>query len=339
MKRKLKSLMLSFVLAVVSVTVFTTKNTVMAYSNDAEESIVYTQEEMDELEAQIREENSMVRKGKSGFTVVIDAGHGGYDSGAVNSSKNITEKFLNLSLAKYTKERLESRGINVIMTRTTDKYISLKQRSAIANAADADMFVSLHNDYGSSKSNGAHVIYSYSDRNGMSKQLANNIIKYIDTKTEQNKRSTNPVWTRTSNGHDYYSVLRHTEMPSVIIEHSYMNNSDINAVYTDAKRKKMGTVVADAIYDTMKYNYKGLVRVKGKYKYYDENKNAMTGCWVKDGKDTKYLRRNGYLAKGWLNIKGEIYYFDSANRMVTGNKKINNKNYTFRNDGRLVGSI
>lgn len=157
MKINMKRLIASFAIAVASVTLFTTKNTVMAYTNDAEESIVYTQKEMDELEAQIREENSMIRRGKGGFTVVIDAGHGGYDSGAVNSSKKITEKFLNLSLAKYTKERLESRGINVIMTRTTDKYISLKQRSAIANAADADMFVSLHNDYGSSKSNGVHI--------------------------------------------------------------------------------------------------------------------------------------------------------------------------------------
>ncbi|MDR0418346.1 MAG: N-acetylmuramoyl-L-alanine amidase [Puniceicoccales bacterium] len=75
-------------------------------------------------------------------TVVIDAGHGGKDSGAVNQRLNISEKTLTLKIAQLLQERLTKQQITVIMTRQTDIYKDLKDRSK--DAANADAFLSIH---------------------------------------------------------------------------------------------------------------------------------------------------------------------------------------------------
>jgi N-acetylmuramoyl-L-alanine amidase len=75
--------------------------------------------------------------------VVIDAGHGGYDPGAISSS-GIKEKKVTLDIAKRLKNVLESKGINVILTRSSDDYISLNRRAQISNRSGADLFISIH---------------------------------------------------------------------------------------------------------------------------------------------------------------------------------------------------
>lgn len=78
------------------------------------------------------------------FTLVIDPGHGGKDAGAVG--KKAKEKTINLNVAlafgKLVKEKCPE--VKVIYTRTTDKFVSLKERAAIANRNNADLFVSIH---------------------------------------------------------------------------------------------------------------------------------------------------------------------------------------------------
>ncbi|MCK5392847.1 MAG: N-acetylmuramoyl-L-alanine amidase [Candidatus Omnitrophica bacterium] len=76
-------------------------------------------------------------------TIVIDPGHGGKDPGAI-SPNGLQEKIVNLSISKYLKEELEKRGFNVQLTRSTDKFISLKQRVDFAKNCDADFFISIH---------------------------------------------------------------------------------------------------------------------------------------------------------------------------------------------------
>ena len=79
---------------------------------------------------------------KSGNTVCIDAGHGGYDVGATNGERY--EKDDNLRLAKAVEAELKARGINTIMTRSDDTYVSLEDRCKTANKKKADLFISLH---------------------------------------------------------------------------------------------------------------------------------------------------------------------------------------------------
>ncbi len=77
--------------------------------------------------------------------VVVDAGHGGKDTGAIGK-RGTLEKDVNLALAKDVSRELEGMGIEVVMTRSTDEFVSLPERTAIASRAGADLFVSVHSN-------------------------------------------------------------------------------------------------------------------------------------------------------------------------------------------------
>ncbi len=74
--------------------------------------------------------------------VVVDAGHGGHDGGAV--ANGVTEKNLSLDIANRLKKELEATGLRVLMTRRGDSFLSLDERAALAGAHEADAFVSVH---------------------------------------------------------------------------------------------------------------------------------------------------------------------------------------------------
>lgn len=78
------------------------------------------------------------------FTLVLDAGHGGKDVGAVDNGA--CEKDINLGVAKRVAEKVKKnlKGVKVVMTRDDDTFISLQQRAEIANSAKADLFISIH---------------------------------------------------------------------------------------------------------------------------------------------------------------------------------------------------
>ncbi len=77
--------------------------------------------------------------------IVIDPGHGGRDGGAVGYRKNVLEKDITLSLARRLAAKIRARlGCEVILTRDTDRYVALEERTAIANTQNADLFISIH---------------------------------------------------------------------------------------------------------------------------------------------------------------------------------------------------
>lgn len=87
--------------------------------------------------------------------IVIDAGHGGKDSGARNDAYGLKEKELNLDVALRLKRMLLQSGYEVVMTRDSDKYIPLEQRPQYANRSNADLFISIHfNAAGSATASG-----------------------------------------------------------------------------------------------------------------------------------------------------------------------------------------
>jgi len=77
--------------------------------------------------------------------VVVDAGHGGHDSGA--SVAGVREKDLNLALALLVQEKARGKGLRVILTRTTDTYVELVERVRLAERAGAVLYVSIHANY------------------------------------------------------------------------------------------------------------------------------------------------------------------------------------------------
>jgi len=79
-------------------------------------------------------------------TIVIDPGHGGKDSGTQDRS-HTPEKQIVLDIALELAQLLADRGVNVVMTRSTDRFIELADRAAIAERRKADLFVSIHADF------------------------------------------------------------------------------------------------------------------------------------------------------------------------------------------------
>ena len=93
--------------------------------------------------------------GRNGLkTVCIDAGHGGHDPGCVSADKKTREKDLTLSIAKRLADEIRAGhpDVRIVMTRTTDKYVTLNDRADIANKASADLFISIHINAATNKS-------------------------------------------------------------------------------------------------------------------------------------------------------------------------------------------
>ncbi len=112
-------------------------------------------------------------KGK-GELIVIDAGHGGHDTGAIGGGKR--EKDLVLQIAKRVERQLKKRGFRVYMTRRTDRFLKLTQRTHIADRKDARIFVSIHaNSVPKRKRNrvqGIETFYLQQTRDAKSQRIA-----------------------------------------------------------------------------------------------------------------------------------------------------------------------
>lgn len=166
------------------------------------------------------------------FIVVIDAGHGGYDGGSTAEGVTRLEKDDNLQLALLTEEKLkEYEGVTVLMTRTTDTFISLQERCDIANDAGADLFVSLHRNC-AAVGNGVEIwIDNAEDR--VDKLLAEYILELLEdvgiSRNRGLKYGFRGVTDDNSDNHtDSYYVNANTDMPSCLIELGFLTAEEDN---------------------------------------------------------------------------------------------------------------
>ena len=323
-------------------------NQSFAYSDHDEETYdEYTNEMKMKVQERLKEIRSLypinLSRSKP-LTIVLDPGHGGRDSGT--SGNGLVEKKVNLDIAKAVKSKLESYGVNVVMTRDADlasnDKLELAERAAIANELGAALFVSLHNDSGGG--DGAHVIHSI--KGELSKTLATNIANSIRDNTVQNLKKYNPVWSRSyvnNKGEtvDYYGVIRMTNMPAVIVEHAYLDNAkDVQAINTPEKIESMGNAVAEGIYITIQENFGRWEEKDGNKYYYDHNGVMQTG-WLKyfDG-SWYYFNEDGIMQTGWEKVDGKWYYLKSDGVMATGWLKLDGKWYHLKSNGEMsVGWI
>lgn len=183
---------------------------------------------------------------KKNITVVIDPGHGGHDSGAVAEDKT-TEKALNLRLAPRVESMLRERGYNVIMTRSTDEFIALSERAAIANRNDADIFVSIHfNSAGSASAYGIEVLYASENDVELKKDagdqtlLAREVLNAVLKETGANNRGIR--------NRPELAVLRRTKMTACLIEGGFMSNPDeLEKLKSDSYLDKLANGIVKGI--------------------------------------------------------------------------------------------
>ncbi len=166
----------------------------------------------------------LATRNENNLLVVIDAGHGGTDPGAVYTDENgntVYEKTPNLYISKKVYEYLKNDGINAVMTRDTDVFVELLDRSEFANAKDADLFVSIHNNSIDNKDvSGCMVLYNGNvteSKYGITgKETAQNINEEI--------KKIVPITNRGLVSRPNLSVLKRTAMPAVLVECAFGTN-------------------------------------------------------------------------------------------------------------------
>lgn len=180
--------------------------------------------------------------------IVIDAGHGGEDPGAVgynSSGKAVAyESHINLSIAKLVGGKLSANGVEVIYTRDKDKYIALSERSEIANESECDLFVSIHcNSIENGAIEGTQVYYHPASETGT--VLAENIYKKMVSFTGLSPKGT-------QNGSHLY-VIRTTVSPAVLVETAFISNEkDRNYLLSKNGQEQMAEAIYQGIMETLK---------------------------------------------------------------------------------------
>ncbi|MCC0631866.1 N-acetylmuramoyl-L-alanine amidase [Clostridioides sp. ZZV15-6388] len=188
-------------------------------------------------------------------TVMIDPGHGGSDTGTTGKPLGgIKEKDYTLNTSLATTEYLRSKGINVIMTRDTDKTLSLGNRTALSNSLRPDLFTSIHYNASDTTGNGVEVFYKLADKNGgTTKTVATNILNRILEKFNLKNRGIKTRTLSTDPTKDYLYVLRTNDMPAVLVECAFLDNEkDMSLLNTSSKVKDMGTQIGKGIEESLK---------------------------------------------------------------------------------------
>jgi N-acetylmuramoyl-L-alanine amidase len=192
-------------------------------------------------------------------TIVIDAGHGGHDKGAVRNG--LFEKDLTLDTALRLEKKLRGRGFPVVMTRRDDRFVDLVDRSKVANRIPRALFVSIHfNDSASAAGDGVETFYASAktppggqawsfagwfqekpepppDDNGLG--LANAVQGAVVTGLGAFDRGVKPA---------DYAVVRQTRCAAVLVEGGFINNpAAARAIARPEYRDRLAIAIAEGV--------------------------------------------------------------------------------------------
>jgi len=251
------------------------------------------------------------------FVVVLDAGHGGHDSG--NRGNGYYEKNIALSIALKIGKTLEkTRGFKIIYTRKTDVFVDLIQRANIANKADADLFVSIHCDaFTSSKAFGAGTFVlglHENERNFKVAQKENSVI-FLEEDYEKNYDGFNP--------NDPESVISLILMQQTYLDQSINLASTIQKSFVENLNRKDRTV-KQAGFIVLKYTYMPSVLVETGFLT-----NRSEGAYLNSS--AGQVKMASAIAKAIINYKNNraASFETEAATQITVNKSMSNLN---RND-------
>lgn len=183
--------------------------------------------------------------------VVLDAGHGGQDSGAVGAldGQTILEKDIALAITYKTKEILESNGISVIMTRSDDTFKTLQERPELANNANAAIFVSIHINSveGIPTASGTEVYYAESNNGGTYGTTSANLAQNILDRMIANMGSVNRG-VKTAE----HAVTKRSLMPAALAEVGFITNeTELRNMISEDYQYKTAQGIAEGIMTTL----------------------------------------------------------------------------------------
>ena len=212
--------------------------------------------------------------GLTAKTIVIDPGHGGKDPGALGRG-TLKEKYIVLSISEKLREVLTRKGYTVLMTRDTNRFIPLKERTAFATQHKADLFLSIHaNGSENSKAEGIETYYlsvANTDKaaadiaarenadSGYSIQELEALLKGIiqESKSEDSKRLARHIQQALVQAtgavdrgvkHARFVVLIGTNVPAILIETGFVSNpAEGRKLTTSAYQHKIATAIAQGI--------------------------------------------------------------------------------------------
>lgn len=168
-------------------------------------------------------------------TVVIDAGHGGRDSGAVARNR-ILEKNATLDVARHLNSSLRAAGFKTVMTRKSDTFVALTKRAKISNRQDNAIFVSVHfNNSPKRSSRGVETYYKSPPSRVIAQRIQNRLLE-LPGMTNRGVKTAN------------FKVLRLARYPAVLVECGFLSNgTEAKRIAVANYRKQIADKIADAI--------------------------------------------------------------------------------------------
>lgn len=179
--------------------------------------------------------------------VCLDAGHGADDVGATSTGGARLEKDDNLRLTLKVRDKLEERGVKVVLTRGDDSDITLKERCKLANKKRCDFFLSLHRN--SSVSGSGFEAWIAKEPKGNEEQTAQQLVDALSDISGLPNRGVKKGY-RNSSGNNYY-VNSNTNMPSILLEVGFVTNENDNESF-DKNIEKNAEAIAEIIYNSIK---------------------------------------------------------------------------------------
>ncbi len=184
-------------------------------------------------------------------TVVIDAGHGGVDGGAISCTGKLESAF-NLEISLRLNDLFHLLGINTVMIRTDDssvytqgttiaqkKVSDLKERVRIVNSLDDALLVSIHqNQFSDSRYSGAQVFYAPTAGSDLlAKKLQKNLIDTINPGSRRDAKQANSVY-----------LMQHIKTPGILVECGFLSNpTEESKLRSDLYQKRLCMVIAASI--------------------------------------------------------------------------------------------
>ncbi len=171
--------------------------------------------------------------------VVIDAGHGGKDVGAIGGG--INEKDITLDVAKRVEKLLKQKGYRVVMTRDDDTYVSLQDRVSISENANPDIFVSIHvNSSVRPEITGVETHYYHQESIALAQTVHSSLASAVQSPNRGLFKSK-------------FYVINHTTSPAILVEIGFISNSNERTQLVGEKRKQAtAKAIADGVQNYFK---------------------------------------------------------------------------------------